>query len=214
MTCDLTLPLSILAAYLSCSPPQWLKYRIPRCFGTSGLDSSKVHRHTETADFPGLGRKMSKVHFCFQVIGNSNRIPRAQHRQGIESPRNSRMALENQVTWLSAAFIGFQRLSAAFSFQNSWVLSLHVIACHCMSLQSCTCQPNVCGYCSNESGRQCRQYLTCCTGSVPVLDDEMHMGSEFGGDTNGSLVNWGNHNARSHAAKLWQHPKLKESSEI
>jgi len=23
------------------------------CFGTSGLDSSKVHRHTETADFPG-----------------------------------------------------------------------------------------------------------------------------------------------------------------
>ena len=209
MTCDLTLPLSILAAYLSCSPPQWLKYRTPRCFGTSGLDSSKVHRHTETADFPGLGRKMSKVHFCFQVIGNSNRIPRAQHRQGIESPRNSRMALENQVTWLSAAF----------SLQNSWVLSLHVIACHCMSLhviachcmslQSCTLR-----FCSNESGRQYRQYLTCCTGSVPVLDDEMHMGSEFGGDTNGSLVNWGNHNARSHAAKLWQHPKLKESSEI
>ena len=111
---------------------------------------------------------------------------------------------KNQVTWLSAAFSGFQ-LSELLGT---------VIACHCMSLQSCTCQPNVCGYCSNESGRQYRQYLTCCTGSVPVLDDEMHMGSEFGGDTNGSLVNWGNHNARSHAAKLWQHPKLKESSEI
>ena len=128
MTCDLTLPLSILAAYLSCSPPQWLKYRIPRCFGTSGLDSSKVHRHTETADFPGLGRKMSKVHFCFQVIGNSNRIPRAQHRQG------NRIATQFKNGFgkpSNMAFSGFQRLSAAFSFQNSWVLSLHVIACHC-----------------------------------------------------------------------------------
>ena len=109
------------------------------------------------------------------------------HRQ-LEPDPKSPASPGNRITKQFKNGFGKPSNMAFSGFQLSELLGT-VIACHCMSLQSCTCQPNVCGYCSNESGRQYRQYLTCCTGSVPVLDDEMHMGSEFGGDTNGSLVN-------------------------